>query len=130
MVRKRNLDSADEKNEAVEKPVPLPTLTHLQFLVLDIVAGNAEGISAQQAQDVLSRHGQNHRGPKFYQLMKRLEEAGLIESWYQTFDVAGGDVRRTYYKVTTAGEVAWRVTVQFYLTRMKASKHVFGVKSN
>lgn len=56
--------------------------------------------------------------------MKRLEEAGLVQSWYQEFDAAGGDVSRTFYRATTGGEVAWRLTLEFYGTRIKASKYL------
>lgn len=125
MARKRNLDSAHEKNEAVEKPVPLPTLTHLQFLVLDILARFPRGTSAQNLREAMLQVGHDQRGPKFYQLMGRLNEAGMVESWQQEFDVAGSDVSRTFYKLTAAGRIAWRITLEFYAVRLKAHQNVF-----
>lgn len=108
-----------------EKQVTLPTLTHLQFLVLDVLASTSEGASSQEIQDAIASYGQDYRGPKFYQLMKRLERDKLLESWSQAFDVAGSEVTRTFYRATAAGLVSWRLTLQFYATRLRAQQDVF-----
>lgn len=116
MCSNENSEMAGKDGEAI-KPLPLPTITHLQFLVLDIVLESSSGISSQQVQELLALNGQEQRGPKFYQLMKRLEQAGIIESWPQQFDVAGSSVSRTFYKGTKKGKIAWRITLEFYKYR-------------
>ena len=124
MPSKRGPESADKNPYASGGYAPLPTLTPLQFVVLDVASKTPAGVSARQLQEALALSGQDQRGPKFYQLMKRLVDAGVIESWNQEFDVAGGDVSRTYYKITAEGKVAWRLTIEFYATRMRASDSV------
>lgn len=102
----------------------LPTLTHLQFLVLDLIQNAHGAIAAQQLQGALAAAGVEHRGPKFYQLMKRLEEGGYVESKQQAFSVAGGEVQRTAYGLHKSGHVAWRLTREFYATRLQLKKSV------
>ena len=70
----------------------------------------------------LSDAGVEQHGPKFYQLMKRLEDGDFVQSAQQGIEVAGGEVQRTYYQITTSGEAAWRVTREFYASRMKARR--------
>lgn len=99
--------------------VPLPKVTHLQFLVLDIVARRSEGLPAPELRAGLCVAGEDQQGPKFYQLMRRLEADGLLTSWNQPYIVAGGRISRTCYRVTEKGAAAHRVTLQFYETRLK-----------
>jgi hypothetical protein len=87
---------------------------------MDIVSAARRALSARELRDELQRAGQDHKGPKFYQLMKRLEEGGSISSSTQAYGVAGGDVNRTFYEFTSEGRVAWRLTLEFYATRLKA----------
>ena len=104
----------------------LPAPTHLQFLVLDVLLHHSEGTSATTLRDALRQYGEDREGPKFYQMMRRLEESGFIESWSQQFNVGGGQVSRTYYRVTAQGRVAWRLTVEFYASRLNASRAILG----
>jgi hypothetical protein len=100
-------------------PVPLPDLTHLQFLVLDLLIESESGLSASQLRESLNQHGEPRAGPKFYQLMKRLVKEGLIDTWSQSFDVGGGVVNRTYYKQTDLGHTFWYSTLRFYADRLR-----------
>jgi hypothetical protein len=118
--RKRSESAEDGDADAVVKSIELPTLTHLQFLIVDLIRSDNVEVSAQQVMGALSLAGVNQRGPKFYQLMRRLEESGLISSWQQRFDVAGGGIQRTVYKVTKQGLVAWRLVREFYAVRLNA----------
>ncbi|MFO1003468.1 MAG: hypothetical protein U0936_24310 [Planctomycetaceae bacterium] len=101
------------------EPIPLPALTHLQFLVLDIARGNSDGISSHAMQEALRKEGQEQSGPKFYQLMQRLVSAGWIVSWSQSFDIAGSSVTRTFYKLSSEGTVAHSMTIAFYEYRLR-----------
>ena len=81
----------------------LPRLTHLQFLVLDILVQESDGLSATQLRKMLEHYGESRQGPKFYQLMRRLEIEQQFRSRSRVFDVGGGQVRRTYYYATERG---------------------------
>jgi hypothetical protein len=94
--------------------------------VLDILATASDGLSAQQLNADVCRFAADYKGPKFYQLMGRLADAGLIVAWAQKFDVGGSSVSRTYYKLAPLGESAWRMTMQFYGTRMAVRKTLKG----
>lgn len=110
---------ANESPSGAQNSADLPNVTHLQFLVLDVMMPKASGISSHELRDELARCGQVQEGPKFYQLMKRIEVMGMVQSWPQEFDVAGTTVTRTFYKVSRQGKTAWRLTMEFYATRLK-----------
>jgi DNA-binding PadR family transcriptional regulator len=94
------------------KPTPLPGVTHLQFLVLTLVAdGKPLG---RAVRDELRRHGIRRTGPAFYQMMARLEEAGLVEGWYEQKVVDGQLLKERRYRATPAGRRAWAGTRDFY----------------
>ena len=60
----------------------LPQITHLQFSVLAFLQGGERpGKSVRQQ---LAERGMRRSGPAFYQLMSRLEDAGLVESGAST----------------------------------------------
>ena len=96
----------------------LPEVTHLQFLVLDVIAAIQE-TSATELRRHLEAFSTDQKGPKFYQLMGRLEKSGFVESWAQQYDVGGGSVSRTFYKLTEEGETARQITLEFYNSRLK-----------
>jgi DNA-binding PadR family transcriptional regulator len=114
MPPERSLSNGPSQNP----PSVLPSVTHLQFLVLDIVKAHAKGLSANDLREALLREGQAYSGPRFYQLLARLEASGWIDSWSQHFAVGGGTVERTYYRITSKGKSAWDVTLIFYRTRI------------
>ena len=59
----------------------LPTLTHLQFLVLGVLRADEQ--PGRIVREALASYGVRRSGPAFYQLMARLERARLIEGWYE-----------------------------------------------
>jgi hypothetical protein len=122
MGRKKSPETGKQAEESPRQSVELPTLTHLQFLVLDLMGSQGDGTSAQQLQANLLALNVDQTGPKFYQLMKRLEEGGYVESSQTRIEVAGGEVQRTFYKITNAGTVAWRLTGEFYVARLRANR--------
>ena len=95
----------------------LPELSHLQFAVLGaLLGGERRGLD-------LRRHlGQlrvRHSGPAFYQMMSRLEDAGLVEGWYTQKVVAGQIIKERNYTVTAAGRRAWNEARAFYLEQIR-----------
>lgn len=124
MAKKRvpNQPPAAEQKTDTPNQLRLPTLTHLQFLVLDVLTRRHEGASAQEVMDELSSFSADYRGPKFYQLMGRLADSHLITSWSQDFDAAGTTVTRTFYRIAPEGATAWRITCAFYESRFAIGK--------
>lgn len=115
--------SAATPLRAMSQTVPdmLPSISHLQFAVLDQLVRRTRGASSDRIRCLMSEIGAEREGPAFYQLMKRLEDAGLLVSSPQEFNVGGGKVIRTHYRITVEGKTAWRDTLQFYAARLRAS---------
>ncbi len=68
-------ENEHEMQAASASAPPLPEVTHLQFLLLDLILLQKNGISATELRDALASCGQVYQGPKFYQLMRRLEDS-------------------------------------------------------
>src|SRR4029450_1635795 len=72
--------------------VQLPELSHLQIAVLGFLGAEAQrGAGIRSHLGSLSVH---QTGPAFYQMMARLEEAGLAEGWERRKGVGGRGVSR------------------------------------
>src|SRR6185369_919120 len=93
-------------------PRPLPDLTHLQFLVLGILRGGAR--TGHVVRKTLARHGVRRSGPAFYQMMARLEDAGLVAGEYNQKVVDAQIIKERRYTLTAIGESAWSATRAFY----------------
>jgi DNA-binding PadR family transcriptional regulator len=90
----------------------IPELSHLQFLVLgQLISGDATGRSIRET---LRRYRVRQSGPAFYQMMARLERAGLAEGWYTQDVVEGQVIKERRYRVTGDGTAAWRECRRFY----------------
>ncbi len=96
----------------------IPDITHLQFLVLGMIRG--ESRLGRDVRRELSKHGVNRSGPAFYQMMARLEDAGLVTGEYDQKVVAGQIIKERRYTLTPDGAAAWRATRDFYLTKIAA----------
>jgi DNA-binding PadR family transcriptional regulator len=93
-------------------PRRIPEITHLQFLVLGMLrAGERPGRAIRRA---LARHGVARTGPAFYQMMARLEDAGLVAGEYDQKIVAGQIIKERRYTLTPRGGAAWAATRAFY----------------
>ena len=90
----------------------LPTLTHLQFLVIGLLLETPS--SGRDLRSRLRAHGARKSGPAFYQLMARLEESGVVDGRYEQVIVDGQPVRERHYRVAPAGKRAWHATREFY----------------
>ena len=98
----------------------LPTLTHLQYLVLGVLRSDEQpGRVLRQA---LASYGVRRSGPAFYQLMARIERAGLVEGWYEQVTVGDQAVTERRYRITRDGIRQWAAASAFYeeLARLPA----------
>ena len=117
MRAKRQSPEAGEDPASPATPITLPTITSLQFLVLDLLSHSDSPVSAHQLKLGLATWAQDYEGPKFYQLMGRLVRDQLVSSESKTIDTPGGSVERTFYTPTETGQEAGRLTRIFYTTR-------------
>lgn len=93
-------------------PRRVPAITHLQFLLLD--ACRAAPRRGRHLRRALERRGVRRTAPAFYQLMARLEDAGLVAGEYEQKIVDGQIIKERRYTVTAAGLAEWRATRAFY----------------
>ena len=91
----------------------LPEITHLQFLVLAMLLEDPR--AGRDIRADLARHGVRRTAPAFYQMMARLEDASLVEGWYDQRVVDGQLIKERHYRVRPAGLRAWNATRDFYL---------------
>lgn len=90
----------------------LPRLTHLQFLVVSqLFKRSARG---REVRASLREEGVRQSGPAFYQMMAGLEDAGVVEGWYEQQIVDGQIIRERHYRVLAPGKKAWRECRDFY----------------
>jgi DNA-binding PadR family transcriptional regulator len=90
----------------------IPEITHLQFLVLGMLrAGERPGRSLRRG---LARNGIARTGPAFYQMMARLEDAGLVGGEYEQKIVDGQIIKERRYALAPRGDAAWTSTRAFY----------------
>jgi hypothetical protein len=92
--------------------MPLPRLTHLQFIVVaELSRGSAAGRAVRER---LKTAGVRQSGPAFYQLMAGLEDGGFVSGWYEQQIVEGQIIRERHYKVLAAGARAAEESRDFY----------------
>lgn len=90
----------------------LPALTHLQFLVLGVLSQDEQpGRVIRQA---LGTYGVRRSAPAFYQLMSRLESAGLVTGRYEQVVVGDQAVTERRYRITDDGARMWSRARDFY----------------
>jgi DNA-binding PadR family transcriptional regulator len=95
-----------------ETAVNLPDLSHLQFVVIGALL--SEERTGREIRALLKRYRVRQSGPAFYQMMARLEKAGLIEGWYEQEVVDGQIIKERCYGMTARGARAWSDCRAFY----------------
>ena len=95
--------------------MPLPRLTHLQYLVVSELA--RESSAGRALRGRLREAGVRQSGPAFYQLMAGLEDNGFVSGWYEQQIVDGQIIRERHYKVLAAGLRALDESRRFYAVR-------------
>jgi len=101
--------------------MPLPDLTSLQFLVLQILGGVKR--SGREIREKMAGEGVRKSLASFYQLMARMEDGGLVEGEYHKIEVAGQPVQERRYKITANGIRSYNEARTFYANAPK-----FGLK--
>ena len=107
-------------------PTELPSLTALQFLVLELLSSRTGSVSAFQLKQGLAELAPGYDGPKFYQLMGRMVRDGLVTAETSAIYTEGGSVERTFYASTKSGREALVVTREFYTTRHRLQTALSG----
>ena len=75
----------------------VPSLTHLQFLVLGtLVAAEQPG---REIRRILQHYRVRSTSAAFYQMMARLERTKLVEGWYEQKILAGQTLKERW-KIT------------------------------
>jgi DNA-binding PadR family transcriptional regulator len=101
---------------AAARPPRLPSLTHLQFLVLGALLGTGgEPRAGRELRAELTRYRVRRSAPAFYQMMARLEDAGWVEGFYTQQVVDSQIIKERGYRITAAGQRAWDGTRDFYV---------------
>ncbi len=100
----------------------LPEITHLQFSVLAFLHGGEH--PGRDVRQRLADLGLRRSGPAFYQLMSRLEDAGLVEGRYQQKVVDGQIIKERFYTISEDGIEAWQATRDFYVDAIRAAERV------
>ena len=99
----------------------LPKITHLQFSVLTYLH-DAEH-PGRDLRQRLAELGMRRSGPAFYQLMSRLEDAGLVSGSYDQKIVDGQIIKERFYSITQEGLTAWQATRDFYVETIRVTEH-------
>ena len=103
-------------------PRRVPAITHLQFLVLTMLrSGSRLGRHVRRG---LARHGVRRSAPAFYQMMARLEDAGLVDGDYDQKVIDSQIIKERRYSLTRAGETSWKATRDFYVESIPDLTHV------
>lgn len=90
----------------------LPTITHLQAAILKQLRDSPlAGVAVRIG---LCALGIKKEGPAFYQLMARMEEAGLIDSRKTPLTVGDQRYHECHYKITAKGRKELERTEEFY----------------
>jgi DNA-binding PadR family transcriptional regulator len=90
----------------------LPALTNLQFLVLGVLRMREQ--PGRVLREALAEYGVRRTAPAFYQLMSRLESAGLIDGRYEQITVGDQAVTERWYRITAEGTRQWQRAQHFY----------------
>ncbi len=104
----------------------LPTTTHQQNAVLSALCDGAEHWG-RDVRAAIKKDGYKSTNASFYELMDRMEAAGLVEGKYAERDVLGQMFRERCYRITGAGETAWEVAVNYYVSKADQKRGQMGV---
>jgi DNA-binding PadR family transcriptional regulator len=100
----------------------LPELTHLHVLILGVLKKDEQ--PGRVLRDALADYGVRRTAAAFYQLMARLERAGLVEGRYEQVTVGDQAVTERRYRITADGQKAWAQAQSFYADVARLSTRV------
>lgn len=95
----------------------LPIITHLQFVVLDLLRDQPR--AGRDIRQELGRYGVRRSAPAFYQMMARLEDSSYIEGWYEQHVIDGQLIKERNYRIRPAGVRACSATRNFYAATLR-----------
>jgi DNA-binding PadR family transcriptional regulator len=104
--------------------MPLPDITHLQFLILAILMNDEK--TGRCVRKELAEQGVKKSGPAFYQLMARLEDSRFVKGWYEQKIVDGQIIKERRYKLTGQGRKAIEQVQEFYFANPRLELHAGG----
>jgi DNA-binding PadR family transcriptional regulator len=102
--------------QMVEK-MSIPKYTHQQWAVLNTLLNEGE-LWGRDLRAALKKDGYGSTNAAFYELMDRLETAGLVEGRYEERDVLGQLFKERKYKLTGLGQQAWDEVASYYAARL------------
>ena len=102
--------------------MPIPEITHLQFLVLRTIAGRP--MPGRELREKLGVEVAKKSLPAFYQMMSRLEDAGLVRGSYETKVINGQRIQERWYQVTALGTKAANDAIDFYTSTASAAANL------
>ncbi len=103
----------------------VPSLTHLQFLVAGILKGH--NLPGREIREQLQAFNIRKSGPAFYQLMSRMEDAGLVEGTYHQEIVDSQIIRERHYRITASGSRSWEASRDFYVDAIRGFEGLEGL---
>src|SRR5438045_3742867 len=96
-----------------DHPMPIPDLSTLQIAVLVVIGGTAR--PGGHLRERIEEEGLPKKTwAAFYQLMSRMEDAGLVEGEYRDAKVDGHTVKERWYRLTKAGIEAYNNSRRFF----------------
>jgi DNA-binding MarR family transcriptional regulator len=99
----------------LHRPLPLPSITHLHFVILDtLYRGRLNG---EQIRSKLRLQTITMSLSTYYEHMKRMESRGFVRGWYSAELRGERAVRVQLYEITVAGRRAVETTYDFYADR-------------
>ncbi len=101
------------------RDVRLQPLSHLHFLILSTLAVGIR--PGREVRAALETFGVARTAAAFYQLMARLEGAGLVEGWYEQVIAGDQAVTERRYTLKPAGRKLVEETRRFYTSAAAAT---------
>ncbi len=89
--------------------------------------GRSRDLPGREIRSHLSEFGVRKSGPAFYQLMSRLEDAGLVTGSYHQEIIDGQIIRERHYRITAEGTRAWDGSRDFYMAAIRGFEGLEGL---
>lgn len=102
-----------ESDSKYQNRPSLPLITPLQFLVLSLLT-KCDELAGRNLRTLLLENGVKSSGPRFYQMMSRLEESGYVTGWYAQKEIEHQVVNERRYRIVAGGRDVWQKTCDFY----------------
>jgi DNA-binding PadR family transcriptional regulator len=98
----------------------LPKITHLQAFVIQLIASGDH--SGRFIRSRLEEIGEQKSEAAFYQLMARMEQAGLVAGNYLVSVINGQTIKERRYHATIQGMTEFLAAEQFYSQAKRKSR--------